>query len=108
MSPKRPALQPLPAVDAPADESVPPPSPAPPGQWQVHRERGDPKEIVRKFGLALALAFLAVSLVIAYYSANSILSIWFEYQYTPIVRLVMALGIAALCIWIVLRLTQKR
>lgn len=121
MSPKRPALQPLPAVDAPADETVPPalaPAPAttpvlspataaPASQWKVQREH-DPKEVVRKFGLVLALGFLAVSLVIAYYSANSILSIWFEYQYTPIVRLVMALVVAAISIWVVMRLTQRR
>ena len=120
MSPKRPSrsaasLDPSPEPSfqepVPMSEPVPPmPAPAPtPMMPQGHwRAASDPKETVRKVGLALALLFLAVSLAIAYYSANSILAIWFEYQYTPIVRLVLALGVAGLCVWIVMRLTQKR
>jgi hypothetical protein len=114
MSPKREPLQPLSAVGAPADETatVPalpptyaaPPDYAPPQRWKA---QPDTKETVRRTGLALALVFLAISLAIAYYSANSILSIWFEYQYTPIVRLVLALGVAATSIWVVMRLTRK-
>ena len=117
MSPKRPSPPPLPLpAEEPAPMSDPalsaPPAPAaanapamPPPQWKVQT---DPKEAVRRFGLVLALVFLAISLAVAYYSANSILSIWFEYQYTPIVRLVMALGVAGLALWVVMRLTQRR
>lgn len=96
---------PDPASPAPAASMTALP-PQAPGHWRP-AER-DPKETVRKAGLAMALVFLAVSLAIAYFSANSILSIWFEYQYTPIVRLALALGVAGLCVWIVMRLTQKR
>jgi len=77
----------------------------PPARWQPQRDTGD---LVRRAGLGIALTFLAIALAVAYYSANSILAIWFEYQWTPIVRLALALAVAGLALWVILRMTQRR
>lgn len=88
------------------------PAHAPPQGWAPAPARAswsaNPKEVVRRTALLLALAFLAISLVVAYVSANSIVELWFEQQYVPIARLVLALGIAAVALWVVLRLTSHR
>lgn len=93
-------------VEPPAAAPAPAPAPA---SWQAApKESADPKEVVRRVALILALGFLGISLVVAYYSANSIVSIWFENQWVPVARLVLALGIAAVAVWAVLRLTARR
>ena len=111
MSPKR-QPSPLSAIDEPVPvDEAPAPMPvmaAPPGPPQVWKAEREPKDAVRQVAIVLAMVFLAISLAVAYYSANSILAIWFEYQYTPIARLVLALAIAAVSVWVVLRLTQKK
>ena len=58
--------------------------------------------------LVVALALLAVSIAVAYYSANSIVSIWFEHQWVPVARLVLALLVAGIAGAAVVRLTRRR
>ena len=87
----------------PADEPLPP-APPPPA-WQAAPR--DLMDVVRRTALVLALAFLAISLVVAYYSANSIVSIWFEDQWVPVARLVLALLVAGIAGAAVVRLTRR-
>ena len=65
-------------------------------------------ETVKRVFLVIALALLAISLAVAYFSANAIVSRWFEEQWVPIARLVLALLVAAASGMAVLRLTRKR
>jgi hypothetical protein len=109
-----PDVMPMPDPADPMPAAAPAaPSYAPPAQaWAPAPARAswtaNPKETVRRVALILALVFLAISLVVAYVSANSIVELWFEHQWVPVARLVLALGIAGLALWVVLRLTQRR
>lgn len=84
--------------------SMPPPqwSPVPP------RPARTPAEVARNASLFVALALLAISIAVAYASANSIVSIWFERQWVPVVRLVLAILVAAAAGAVILRLTRRK
>jgi hypothetical protein len=65
-------------------------------------------EKVKDAFLVVALALLAISIAIAYFSANSIVSIWFEHQWVPVARLVLALAVGTAAAWAVVRLTRRK
>lgn len=97
-------MKPLPP---PAQPMTDPPLPAASPPW-VRVPEKPLSERVKNALLVVALALLAISIAIAYYSANSIVSIWFERQWAPVARLVLALLVAAVAGWAVVRLTRKR
>jgi hypothetical protein len=96
----KPAPHAEPATDLP---DAPPPAPS----WNRVPEKPVSEKVKDEF-LVVALALLAISIAIAYFSANSIVSIWFEDQWVPVARLVLALLVAAVAGWAVVRLTRRR
>ncbi|MHB1260883.1 MAG: hypothetical protein ACYC2H_04125 [Thermoplasmatota archaeon] len=98
----KPTLPTQPATDLP--DAVPPPTQA---SWGRVPEK-PVAERVKNALLVVALALLAVSIAIAYYSANSIVSIWFEHQWAPVARLVLALLVAAVAGAAVVRMTRRK
>jgi hypothetical protein len=108
MKANQPAAKPL-----SMDPTMPQPEPAQPmpqaQQWQVaRRPERSTMDTVRNVFLILALALLAISVAVAYVSANSIVSIWFEDQWVPVARLVLALLVAAAAGWAIMRLTRRK
>ena len=93
----------LPEAAMPASTPVATPSPG----WSRAPER-PVEEKVKNVLLVVALALLAISIAVAYYSANAIVSIWFEHQWAPVARLVLALVIAGVAAWAVVRLTRRK
>lgn len=91
-----------PATDLPETSPAPPPV-----AWARLPER-PLADRVKNALLVVALALLAVSIAIAYYSANSIVSIWFERQWAPVARLVLALLVAGVAGAAVVRLTRRK
>lgn len=77
-------------------EKTPEPAPRPP----------DPA--VRIGVIAIALVALAASVLIVYASAIESISTWLEYRWVPLARGVFALAVAALCVWVLKRLTGYR
>jgi len=90
-----------PVTDLPATPA--PPQPA----WNRVPEKPVAEKVKDVF-LVVALALLAVSIAIAYVSANSIVSIWFQDQWVPVARLVLALLVGSAAVWAILRLTKRR
>lgn len=96
-----------PAPHAEAETDLPDAPPPPPQTWNRVPEK-PVSEKVKDVFLVVALALLAISIAIAYFSANSIVSIWFEDQWVPVARLVLALLVGAAAVWAIVRLTQRR
>ena len=86
-------------------DAPPPPPPAP--TWNRVPEK-PVSEKVKDVFLVVALALLAISIAIAYFSANSIVSIWFEDQWVPVARLVLALLVGSAAVWAIVRLTRRK
>ena len=89
-----------PAAEAPTHVAEPAPA-----QWTPVAKTS--KGTVHGFLLAIALAFLAISLGVAYYSANAIVGFWFEPQWVPVARLPLALGVAGGAAWALYRLMHR-
>ena len=65
------------------------------------------ERVARKGFQVISLGVLAIALAVAFYSANSVVAIWFEHRWVPVARLVFALIVAAVAIGVILRLTRK-
>jgi hypothetical protein len=74
--------------------------------WQRH-EPMTPARAVRNAVLTISLVLLGVACIVAFYSAMSIVEVWFEHQYQPIVQFVVAAAIIALCATVVRRALRK-
>ena len=110
MKSPKPATQPMtePSMEGPPMAVPLSPPPSPPGvPWSPVREKSVAERVQMMF-LVVALGLLAISIAIAYFSANSIVSIWFERQWVPVARLGLALVVGSVSAWAVIRLTRKR
>lgn len=56
----------------------------------------------------VALTALVVGLLMALYSVNSVIDIWFQYQWAPVARLVMGLAILAASVATLFWLARRR
>ena len=92
-----------PASAQPAPMLAPPPVVQ---AWQRH-EPLTPARAVRNAVLTISLVLLGVACIVAFYSAMSIVEVWFEYQYQPIVQFVVAAAVIALCATVVRRALRK-
>lgn len=68
----------------------------------------DPRELVRKGLLALTLAMLGISVVVAYLAVNDILVAWLQERWVPVWRAGFALAVGATALWVLARLTGHR
>lgn len=67
-----------------------------------------PDPLVRAGIIVIALIVLAVSVFVVYVSAIDAISTWLEYRWVPLARGVFAIAVAALCVWVLKRLTGFR
>lgn len=67
-----------------------------------------PDPAVRIGIIVIALVALAASVLIVYVSAIESISTWLEYRWVPLARGVFAIAVAALCVWVLKRLTGYR
>lgn len=75
---------------------TPVPRPAPPIE-----------SMVRQAAIWLALAVLAAAIVIAFASLLQVIAIWFEDQWAPVARTVLAILVALVCFAVVRTLTRR-
>lgn len=68
----------------------------------------DPRDLVRKGLLALTLAVLGLSVVVAYLAVNDILVVWLQERWVPVWRAGFALTVGAVALWVLARLTGHR
>lgn len=86
----------------------PPAAPPPYASARTGRPPMEPRELVRRWFLVLALALFAIALLTAFVAANQVVSTWLRHQWVPVARTALALGVAGLALAAVWRLTAKR
>lgn len=63
---------------------------------------------VRRAMLWTAVTLLILSVAVAFYSANAIVSIWFQHQWVPVARLVLSVVVAGLAFLAVRTLLARK
>lgn len=63
--------------------------------------------MVRRAAIWLALAVLAAAIVTAFVSLLQVISIWFEDQWAPVARTVLAILVALVCFYVVRTLMRR-
>ncbi|MCA1819445.1 MAG: hypothetical protein ABR562_01390 [Thermoplasmatota archaeon] len=76
--------------------------PVPPGRTGPTQEA-----VARKVMTWIGLAVLGAAVVTAFVSIMEIIGIWFDYQYVPIARAVLAILVAVVAFFVVRTLTRK-
>ena len=106
-------MSPPPAPQSPM-QTAPDPTLQPPwsqgygsGFTPVPRPAPSIESMVRRASIWLALAVLAAAVVTAFVSLLQVIALWFEDQWAPVARTVLAVLVALVCFAVVRTLTRK-
>lgn len=86
-------------TDEPMPPAPPPASPQPPART--------PTNYVHVVLTILTLLVLAAAVVTAYDAVMDVVRIWFEYQYVPIIRAILGIGVAISAVMVLRMLLRK-
>lgn len=64
------------------------------------------RETIEKTVLVITLVVLALAILVFLIAVNQIIEVWLRHQWVPIARAVTALGVAGLCLYVLVRLTR--
>lgn len=68
-----------------------------------------PQAATARIGIqVIALVVLAIAAITAFYSANVVVDIWFDYQYAAIVRLAIAVATVLGMVWVLIRVSGRK
>lgn len=73
----------------------------------ARRPQTDWERVSRVWFIVLALVILSISVLAALIAADQAVEIWLQPQYAPFVRLGGALVVAALALFVVVRMTRR-
>lgn len=99
-------MSPEPEAEARPPPAYPPPSPYPPMPPMHHVQPVSPQRTIQVGVAVLSLVLLAVAVAVVFMALMDVVHIWFEYQWVPVARAVLA-GLVALLSLYVLRLLVK-
>lgn len=65
------------------------------------------RETIEKTVLVITLVVLGLAILVLLLAINQIIEVWLRHQWVPIARAIVALGVIGLCLFVLVRLTQR-
>lgn len=65
------------------------------------------RETIEKTVLVITLVVLGLAILVFLIAVNQIIEVWLRDQWVPIARAAVALGVAGVCLYVLVRLTRR-